>query len=471
MIRKIRAAAERHGLVPWRHRIVAAVSGGADSVALLHALVELLGKSKSRIIVAHLHHGIRGAAADADRRFVRDLAARLGLKFITERVRIPEIAARLGLSIEMAAREERYAFLLRTARHYRALVATAHTADDHVETILLKLARGAGSRGLSGIPEEIGVHGIRVLRPLLDVTRKEIEIYLLERQEKWREDATNRDTAHLRNRVRHEILPMLERRLNPDIRKSLARTASILREEDAFLDIQAEKELERCVRSRNSLAVKSTSALHRALVRRVIRLWLVAAGIPPARVDFDMTARVETLLHLNKGGGHVELTDNLSAAREYDEITVRRAEPMDAGFRVRIAVPGRTEVPRAGVVVETTIAPGLAKMKKTSPGMLPAFASLRWDDNPGHGLVVRSWRKGDRFRPFGMKGTKKLQDVFVDEKIPAARRGRIPLFECDGRIVLVSGYRVAAGWEVLDPRLPALQVSIKPLPGGSGPAA
>ena len=238
MLEKTQHSVRKHGLIRRGQHVLVAVSGGADSVAMLLALDELKRLLGIRLTVAHLNHHIRGNEAKKDAEFVRKLAAGLKIPFVGGDADVPRLAKSRGLSIEMAAREARYEFLADAARKKGAdVIATAHTADDQAETVLLKLCRGAGSRGLSGIPRETTINGVRVVRPLLDVTRVEIESFLRRKKQAWREDRTNRDTAYLRNRVRHELLPMLESKLNPGIREALLRTADILREEDDLLGI------------------------------------------------------------------------------------------------------------------------------------------------------------------------------------------------------------------------------------------
>ena len=201
---------------------------------ILHALAPVF---RIKLTVAHLNHGIRGKSAAADAAFVRKLARTLGLPCVCGRANVPRLARKSRLSVEMAARQARYAFLSEVARTVEAdVLATAHTADDQAETILLKLARGAGPRGLAGIPREGRVNGLRVIRPLLDIPRKDIVRYLRSRRQSWREDESNDSLAHLRNRIRHKVLPLLESELNPEIRPALIRTAEILREEDRCLD-------------------------------------------------------------------------------------------------------------------------------------------------------------------------------------------------------------------------------------------
>ena len=227
-----------HGLLRAGERVGAAVSGGADSVALLRALVELRGELGIVVSVLHFHHGIRGEGADADQRFVEAMAATHGLAFLTERGDAPAAAQVRKLTLEEAARELRYGWFRKLLREGAVdSVATAHTADDQAETVLLRLMRGAGTRGLAGIYpkiagqlEEDAAEGGRaaragIIRPLLAVRRAEVEDYLRGLGQEWRDDPMNLDPRHARNRVRHELLPLLEREFSPGIASVLADTA------------------------------------------------------------------------------------------------------------------------------------------------------------------------------------------------------------------------------------------------------
>src|SRR6266699_3594784 len=229
----------RHKLLNPGDRVGVAVSGGADSVALLRLLLELRTELGVVLSVVHFNHKLRGLEADADEQFVADLASRNKLEFRCESGDVTACAAAKRLIVETAAREMRYGFfnqLLAEGRVNR--VVTAHTLDDQAETVLLRVVRGAGTRGLAGIYPQSSVAGRQVcgsiIRPLLRVRRKELEAYLFAEGQRWREDSSNRDLRHARNRVRHGILPRLERNLNPAVRENLAETAEIARAEEEY---------------------------------------------------------------------------------------------------------------------------------------------------------------------------------------------------------------------------------------------
>jgi tRNA(Ile)-lysidine synthase len=436
MLACVQNSLARQAMLKTDDRVLVAVSGGADSVALLHALHRL----GLKLAVAHLHHGLRGAAADADAAFVRRLARKLAVPLLIERAEVPARARAAGISVEMAARAARYEFFARAARQLGATaVAVAHTADDQAETVLLRLARGAGPQGLGGMEPVSQRDGLKIIRPLLTIRRAEIIAFLKSQRLRWREDATNRDPHFLRNRVRREILPLLERRLNPQIRTALLRTAEVLREENAWLDELATAALKSCGRAASKLA-----HLPLALQRRALRLWLMRAGLPAEHLDFEAVAAVLTLLQTTRGTRSVEIGDGWRVVRRYDQVAVENSAPA-AAPRWRLHIQ-----PQRGIVKE----------KPTQPGRLPACATLAAAKVGHASLTVRAARPGDRMAPLGLHGTKKLQDIFTDAKVPREQRGQIPVVECRGEIVWLPGYRVARGWAVPNPQSRSLLLTL-----------
>lgn len=447
MLACVQNSLARHAMLQPGDLVLAAVSGGADSVALLHVLHRL----HIKLTVAHLHHGIRGAAADADAAFVHRLARKLGVPLIEERVDVPARAKATGVSLEMAARAARYEFFTRIARQLgAAAVAVAHTADDQAETVLLRLARGAGPQGLGGMEPVSQRDGLKIIRPLLGIPRATLIAFLEEHRLRWREDATNRDPHFLRNRVRHEILPLLEKRLNPQIRTALLRTAEILREENALLDSLAGRALSlkaprRAAPARPTLVVQKLTVLPLPLQRRILRLWLMRAGLTAERLDFEAVDAPLTLLKSTRGTRSVEIGDGWRIVRRYDQLALENASPA-------VAPQWKLQIKQHR---------GIVKEKPTQPGQLPSRATLNAIKAGKSPLIVRNARPGDRMTPLGLNGTKKLQDIFTDAKVPREQRRQIPVVECRGEIVWLPGYRVARGWEVPTARSRSLLLTLR----------
>jgi len=407
------------------------VSGGADSVALLHALVELGWRPH----VCHLNHQWRGVESDADAEFVQTLAAQLGLPCTIEARSVPHD--------EDAAREARHEFFGTVSKRTGiSTLALAHTADDQAETFLLRLLRGAGAAGLSGIWPERQIAGLRVIRPLLEVTRAEVLAYLRERGLSHREDASNADVRFARNRVRHVLLPLLEREFNPGVRDALARTAEILRDEDALLNEQTaafvgalfkRDRLSGSKKSRlktaptDSVDIEVLSHAPVALQRRALRLWL-------GELSFEHVEAVRALRH-----GELSLPGGVIVGCEHGRLVkIVPTEPVTGQWVLK--TDGDTVIEELGV--RFVLGEGGERFDAEALGASP---------------FVRTWREGDVFQPLGMIGTKKLQDFFVDEKVPRRGRGHVPLLcAADGRIAWVVGYRIAEPFKVTERTRPVL---------------
>ena len=472
--------------------MLVAASGGADSVALLHVLHGLAKRRRWRLTVAHLNHGLR-AAAGADAAFVADSARRLGLPCVVGRARVAAMARRRGISVEMAAREARYAFFARTAKRIGATtVAVAHTADDQAETVLLRLLRGAGAAGLAGIAWTSFHHGLRIVRPLLDASRGDVLAYLNTHALEWREDESNTDRVIPRNRVRHDLLPLLEREFNPRVRDALLRVSRLVGDDNAFLDGVASS-LRRAFGKGlgpNELEVEQMQACTPALRRRVIRLWLREAGVAETALDFETIERVS--LFTQTGFGRVGrdgspsrpqtpqrgvptsectsraprslgLADGWRIVRGKAAFRVERsAKQPDRPVKVRLNIPGETIVAGLGLRIRAEVGPGVIRARGSKPGSLPASASLSAAAWRGRAVYVRTWRPGDRLRLFGLAGSKKVQDILVDAKVPRDARSQLPLIECGGELVWLPGYRIAREWAVPEGAAAALQLTIRP---------
>jgi len=468
---RVRTAILDHDLLPAGTAVVAAVSGGADSVALLHILAGLAPGMGFDLAVAHLDHRLRGERSERDAAFVEALAARLALPFVAGRADVRARARRNGISLEMAAREARYAFLGRVCRETGAThVATGHTADDQAETVLLKLLRGAGMTGLSGMPCKVRRRSVTVVRPLMDVTRSQIVDYLQRRRLAWVEDETNRSPAFLRNRVRHEVLPLLAHRLNPQVREILRRTADVLRADSAWLDELASGILEECVavegtkgESKPVLDVGRLQRYPLAAQRRVLRHWLQRCGVPVEEVGYAAVLRLESLIRATRGTRSVPLAAGWAVHREYAHLVVARGAESAPAYRLNVPLPGEIVVEPYGLRITAAIDRGVTPRERGKPGALPTETLLSRRAVGRRKLVVRSWRPGDRIRLPGVEGRRKLQDVFVDTKTPRRRRSSLPVLECGREIVWLPGYRVAEGWQVHDPAGPAWHLAIEAL--------
>ncbi len=413
-------------------RILVALSGGADSVALLHALATLRRKFHFALAAAHLNHRLRAAESDRDEAFVRELCARIGVELIVERAR--------GLkptdgNLEARARTARQRFLARAAARVGAdYIALAHQADDQAETVMLRLLRGAGVTGLGAMAE---VSAGSVIRPLLEVRRYAILAYLDAIGARFVEDSTNASLKFDRNRVRHRLMPLLEREFAPGLSGRLVELAAEMRRVDDLLRVLAEDVFVECRGSDGSLSLDRFNCLHPAVAAATLRRYLAATvgdlmGLRRSHID--------SLLRLCLKGpanGQIVLRDSWLARRRYGKLFVVRGEKTGEGavaFEVPLAVEGVTVVPEAQVVFESKLMP-----RAQAPMPQDAFEAVFDAQGIRAGLSVRNFNRGDRIAPLGVPGSRKLKDVFIDNKIPPRQRGRFPVVSLEGRVAWLPG--------------------------------
>ncbi len=468
LLERIRVDVERQGLWPAGARVVAALSGGADSVAQLMLLVDLAATGVVTVAgAAHLDHRLR-PEAPRDQAFCQALCERLGVPFVARTVDVAALAGQWRTSIEAAARRARYAFLEDARVELGAdRSAVAHTPDHQAETVLLRLLRGAGTRGLRGI---LPVRG-RIVRPLLGCTRAALRADLAARGEAWREDATNADLDVPRNRVRHELLPLLAARYQPAVTRLLARTAAVADAEDALLEALAEEAGRRVVEPApggQALRPSGLAALPLALARRVVRRAVETAGAPRGVTLADVESVLAVCRH---GGPRAAWAAGLRVERfSADAVLLvgTRTSRFAATLPARhLPVPGVVELPEAGANCR-----------------LPAERSVQWGGGVAAGgtqvalastvptpLTVRGRRPGDRMRPAGLGGSKKLQDLLVDRKVPRRIRDLVPVVtDATGRIVWVAGQAADAEAVATAPASDVIVLTFEPpdVPGSEG---
>ena len=459
--RVARTAADR-GLIRTGDRIVAAVSGGCDSVAMVLVLLALRERRRFDLGVAHVNHCLRDGA-EADSEFVRELARGMGLRCKTCTVDVG--ACRLaGESLEMAARRERYRALRAVADEWSAsAVATGHTLDDQAETMLLKLVRGARPGGLRGIEYEVELDGLRVIRPLRDCHRHELRAALAAEHGSWREDESNDDTAFLRNRIRHEVLPSLVRQLGDALPDTLIRLGDRLAEDERYLQSLAGDALRAAVDEDNgALRVAALGDSPPALQPRMIMGWLRAhAEVEDHEITADLIERIVEVCAGEQGTRQIPISADLVVERRYNRLMVLAATGQDVSFRVSLRVPGVTEIPGLPLRVDVVEGRGAGIKPTRALGRWPAHGSLGRSRVGDSALILRNWEAGDRMRPLGLGGTVKVHDIFVNEKVPRSLRATYPVLECGGEIVWIPGYAVAEGWEVPGEAEPALALSLE----------
>ena len=427
MEKKVYAYIRANELLSPGDDVTVALSGGADSVALLWVLRRLAPELGLTLRAAHFHHGIRGPEADRDAAFCQTLCRDWGLPLLLGRGDAPARAARTGESLEEAARRLRYAFLEAAAPDK---LATAHNADDNAETLLLHLLRGTGLRGLGGIPPQRG----RIVRPLLTCARTEIEALLAREGLPHVEDGTNAADGCLRNRLRHRVLPLL-RAENPSLAATLGRTAETLRAEDAFLSRLAAEAEARC-RGAEGWSAADLLALDPVLRRRVLLGLLRDLGLEdPSAV---WVAGLERLLAAGPSA-RLALPGGLEARRVYDRLVLGSPEPAPTLPELPLAVPGETVLPDGLGTIACFVTKNLYFGQKN----LTTFA-LKCDMIHPRELRVRGRRPGDRLTLSG--GTKTVKALMIDRKLPAARRDAVPVLTLSGKPIAVFGLGCDPAW-------------------------
>jgi len=461
----------RHDLIARGGRVVVGLSGGPDSVALVHLLLELQAAGELSVAgLAHFNHQLRGADADGDEAFCRAMAAALGLPLEVGSADVRALARAERRSVEDAARAARYGFLEDAADRLGAdVIAVGHSADDQAETFLLRLIRGAGARGLAGILPRSG----RVIRPLIEIPRVDLRQYTAGRQLDSREDSSNADLEIPRNRVRHELLPYLQREFSPGISGVLAREAAIARDDEDRLQQEAIDLAASIVLTSKDGADVDTAALtslHPALASRVARMALQVRA-PDTFIGFD---HIERLLRFAREGtpGSAMSLPGQQAVHRGPRMALGPEPPRESSvgqpnsFRFPLSIPGEVMLGDQGWAISAERAERLDW--PGGPGSARAANVAVALESSSLPLAIRSRRPGDRFRPLGLGHGKKLQDFLVDRKVPREARDSLPLVvDRDDRIVWVVGESVAEDFRVTEPSRAVILLKARRL-GGLG---
>ncbi len=427
--------------------ILVAVSGGPDSVALLHVLAALEESCGiSRLAILHFDHQLRGPASTADKTFVEALAATFGLPVHASSADVHSYRREHRMSLEMAARACRHRFFREALTRFGAnAIALGHNANDQAEEVLLRLLRGTGPPGMAGMLPKTADH---LIRPLLGVTRSEILTYLEDQQLAFREDATNLDPAHQRNVIRHKILPLLEHHFHPRVVEVLCRHTQLAKAEESFWnELSATRWQVLCVSetpSRVVLDAERLLAAHPALQRRLLRLALDRLQGHRQGIQCTHLEALRRLLVRHGPGRSLHLPRSLQATLD-GPLLILSAQPPEASHTAVPALmplmegPGTYQFPplRLSLTIQDRPNPPEPPALPHAGGAIFLDADkIRWP------LFLRFWKKGDRFQPLGLGGTKKLQDFFVDLKIPRRARGRVPLLCDQEKICWVVNYRL-----------------------------
>jgi tRNA(Ile)-lysidine synthase len=465
LLQQVRATNAQHSLFSPGDAVVVGVSGGPDSLTLLHSLRALRDELQITLHVAHLNHQLRGSESDADAEFVAWLAREWDLPATVEARDVGAFAREQRLSLEEAARQARYAFLAEVAQRVGArVIAVAHHADDQAETVLMHFLRGAGMAGLRGMEYKTEIRdsrfqppipNLQLVRPLLNVTREEIEDYCKENSLTPRFDRSNLDMTFFRNRLRQEVLPYLET-LNPNIRRVLLRTSHALADDYDFLQAQVRAAYAQVAREEEDTIVFARgawSALHPALQRGTLRAAAQQLRSDLRNIDWTHIEGARRVALEKSTGAAATLVGGLMLVVGYNAFMVGMEPRLRRGLllpdlpllhaeRIALPVRGVVELPNSEWVVET----GIASSQKETADRWTALLDL---EKCSGEFFLRRRRPGDRFQPTGLRGhTQSLHEFMIDKKIPHAARSALPLLIVSERIVWVCGWRLAEGVHV-----------------------
>lgn len=415
-------------------RVLVALSGGADSTALLACLSRLAPRLHITLAVAHLNHGLRGGEADEDEEFVRRLCAELNLTLICERANLGAAADAPPPNLEEAAREARYSFLGRAAESVGAArIAVGHTRDDQAETFLLRLLRGSGLKGLAGIQP---VRGKQIVRPLIRCTRESVESYLAAVRLSHREDSTNRDLWRRRNRVRHELIPYLEKHFNPRAAGALSRVARFCGEAADYLEEQADEAArDLFLRQAQSISLEASKVwrLHPAIRKTIVRRALAECRGSLRGITNRHVNGIVGLCRPGRSGKSLPLPGGGVVGRRHERLIILKSAPQPARiFTYELPIPGRCEVPEAGMSLS-------AGMEEPAGAAEPFEARLNPELLP-EALTVRSRRPGDRY---GGSGRRKVKKMLIDARIPLEDRDLLPMVAAGDSVIWIPGFKPA----------------------------
>lgn len=436
MLETVKTWIDQHSLLVDGNHVLAACSGGPDSIALVHVLYRLQDTYKFSLAVAHVDHTLRGRESEEDAEFVAECCSKWQLPLYQTKVPVEQFSIEQGLSTMEAARILRFQFLRETAHALGdAKIATGHHCDDQSETVLINLLRGAGSSGLKGMrAKENGL-----IRPLLAVSRRDIERYCVENDLGWRIDSSNLTTDYLRNQIRLELLPYLERDYNPNIRLALWRISQIAADEHDYIREQSEKA--GALSEQEGYLLLDRQKLNEAapaLRRGMIRLALEKSRGNLKGISFEHVEMLVRMAMDGRVGAVMPLPGGLAARVSYHVLEFgRMTEHTGAVIEppgIAINLPGDTKVAALGIQVQAEL------QAATVAAQSPMQAVFDWDalEPP---IFIRTRAEGDRFQPVGMKGTKKVKDFFIDEKVPREKRDKTAIFSDMKGIIWIAGHR------------------------------
>jgi tRNA(Ile)-lysidine synthase len=423
MIKKVNQTIEKYGLLEKGERVVVALSGGPDSTALLAALAQIAQKLDLSLVVAHFNHGLRGVESDEDEKFCRVLSDKMGLSFVFGKM--DQKKRKKGISPEDFYRRQRYDFLNQTAEDYQAQkIALGHNLQDQAETVLLNILRGSGLEGLKGfLPMRDG----KFIRPLMEMSRREIISFLNEAGIPYRQDSSNENKKYLRNQIRSELIPYLKEKFNPKIEENLAQMAEILRLEDEFIRQHVDEVLKSSFiqkqQNRILLKIAYISKLPSAIRLRLFKT--ILESLNPAKNGFSFIhiKSLDNLAQKCETGKRIDLPLGIEVRREYEDLIIeaKKADSKRIEYEYIMNIPGAVYFKERNITIRSEL---MTKENVDFSGKNAVYLDLDKIQQP---LIIRNRKNGDWFQPLGMQGQQKIKSLFIDHKIPRLKRDEIML--------------------------------------------
>lgn len=451
---KVKKIIERYNMFSPGDRVLVGVSGGPDSVCLLHILNRCRKEMALSLHIVHINHGIRKRESKREEKFVSHLASRMSLPITVKSLDVPSYARKKRLTIEEAARDMRYSAFEQLAGKLNAKkIALGHTASDQVETVLMHLLRGSGPQGLSGIPPVRKLGSTAIVRPLIEVNREEILNYLKKNNLTFCLDSSNRKTEYFRNKVRLKLLPLLRKNYNENIDGALLRLSEILKEENAYWERVVERVLGKIVswEAEKILIDFKKFLRYNVIVQRRV-LYRLFGGI----VSLSQIEAIRNLAQKSSQGKRIYLGKRFSVRKEGNFLIFSSSpERRFKKFNYPLRVPGKNEIEGLNLTLNTRIVDFYPVSEKETNTAYFDIDKINFKK-----LLLRNRREGDRFRPFGLRGTKKLSDFFIDRKIPRRLRDRVPLLVEGEDILWVVGIRRADKARITEDTKKILEVRV-----------
>lgn len=438
---KIKKTIKKYRMLEAGDKVVVGVSGGPDSMALLYVLNHIKKDYNLTLKVAHLNHGFRGKEAEGEAQFVEKMSQKLELPFEVKTFDVPAYKMEHSLSSQEAARVIRYRFLEDVRKQFSASkIALGHHADDQAETMMMWLLRGTGLKGLGGMPP---VREGGIIRPLIETTREEIEVFLRKKEIPFVMDSSNQKTQYLRNRLRHELFPLLRENYNPQLVKNLVQTASVLRTEDEYLERIAEGALKKILLSRDgeSLTIdnKGLLSLPLAIQFRCLRGALEQIKGNLRKITSTHLYDMIKIVCNNMPNKVLKLPQGIVVEKSYNHLTIKPYQTSPSPFCYQFnSIPDRVIIQEIGKELQFKIIEGNDRIVSRENNRIAYFDA----EKVLVPITIRNPKPGDRFQPLGMKGEKKIKDFFIDEKIPLKERKRVPLVFFGDLLGWVCGMRI-----------------------------